>query len=145
MDNELSTKFYGVLDHFKELIKFRSFKWLNRVLTLVTSSTRMNIHDMLILAYMWTFWNFYWCHFVLWWKMILLNKSCIDLSSPLMIKSTQTFCAFWPSYINSSQIFCLRKIRVKIYSNLSFIIIKPILQNYYKSIFQASSFEWEEV
>ena len=55
MENELSTKFYGVFHHF---LKLQSFEWLNFVSKLVTSSTRMNVRNMLIVAYMQNFVNF---------------------------------------------------------------------------------------
>ena len=47
MKNELSTKFYGVFDELTGTYKVTKFR-----MTLVTSSTRMNIHNMLIVAYM---------------------------------------------------------------------------------------------
>ena len=44
--------FIVVLTIYHELIKLRSFEWLNCFSTLVTSYTRINIHNMLIVAYM---------------------------------------------------------------------------------------------
>ena len=46
------TVFIVVLTIYHELIKLRSFEWLNCFSTLVTSYTRVNIHNMLIVAYM---------------------------------------------------------------------------------------------
>ena len=46
------TVFIVVLTIYHELIKLRSFEWLNCFSTLVTSYTRINIHNMLIVAYM---------------------------------------------------------------------------------------------
>ena len=65
--------FMVFLTIFQEIIKLGSFGWFNYTLTLVTSSTRMNIPNMLILAYMLTFGNFGRRKFVLWWKMIIVN------------------------------------------------------------------------
>ena len=73
-NNEVSTKFHGVFCH--GVIKWESFGWFNYVSTLVTSSTQMNLLNMLILAFMLRFGNFGWWNFFLWWKTIILNKSC---------------------------------------------------------------------
>ena len=50
MDKEPSTRFYGVLGHFSRTKKVSKSESLNCVSTLVTSSTRMNIPDILIVA-----------------------------------------------------------------------------------------------
>ena len=60
-NNEVSTKFHGVFCH--GVIKWESFGWFNYVSTLVTSSTQMNLLNMLILAFMLRFGNFGWWNF----------------------------------------------------------------------------------
>ena len=48
-ENKLSTKLFGFFDHFSKL---KSFEWLNCVSKLVTSLTKMNVRNMLIVPYM---------------------------------------------------------------------------------------------
>ena len=78
--------FYGVFDHFLRTGEDAKF-WKIKLYFYVSSSyTRMNKQNMLIVAYMYTFVIFCKCHFVLWWKRIILSKSCyFGLWSPLII------------------------------------------------------------
>ena len=56
----------------------------------MTSSTRMNIHNMLNEGYIWTYGNFVKCHLVLWWKRTILSKSWyFRLRSTLKNKSKE--------------------------------------------------------
>ena len=77
---------------FMNLRKFQNSESTNCVSTLVASSTRMNIHDVLIVAFIETSGISCWCYCVSWRKRIILSKMCyFGLSSPLKFQGSN----FW--------------------------------------------------
>ena len=78
-EKEPRIKFYGVFNHFQKLVKSQTIKLYLSVSDVIHG----NKQNILIVASMQTFGNFCKCHFVSWWKRIILSKSCyFGLRSP---------------------------------------------------------------
>ena len=92
MKKEPSTKFYFIFEYFSRTYEIIIF-WKSKMHLYVNApSMPMNTHDMLIVAYLQTYRIFTKRHFVLWWKRIILNKSCyFGLSSPLNFLQRRCF------------------------------------------------------
>ena len=52
MEKKSSSKFNGVFDHFSQIYEVTKFQMMKLCLAVLTSSTQMNIHNMLTMAYM---------------------------------------------------------------------------------------------